>query len=499
MAEHFIAIEEAEKDLLACAAYVAERIKSLEGHAAAMAEVVPRYLKKDAVDLAAELANTVEDPFARDRLLRDVAEKCAAAGDDEYALQLVEAIEEFTTQDETRELIAAQKAAHGDFAKASEIAAALPHGDYVFADIAVRQFAAGDEAAALATLQRIESPSAETLGWRNLAHFCLEKGDSEKAVNLLERAARSVKEIEFLEEEIDELIDLANDFIEARTNSRAVEIFDRAKTVAETLDNVHRDKFLANIAHGFLRAGSLELADRTLDLVADGTQTATALLAFAREFHARGETTEAFETLEEAHAILKSQRSGEIRDSRARFNLWAAIAVEFARFGKNERALETVQEIPDETNPPAALQQIVRVVAARGETDAARQAVNIFADEGQKLFAFLNISDAKMQANQPDEALNYLREAAMLAENVEQLGVRSTAYNELARRLYDHDDSEKMRELQLENLEMIFSIRDESDRVAALAEMADFYKSKNIELTAAEREMMAKIIGKTNG
>ena len=41
--------------------------------------VVPRYLANGDVDLAAELANTVDDPFTRDRLLIHVAEKCAAA------------------------------------------------------------------------------------------------------------------------------------------------------------------------------------------------------------------------------------------------------------------------------------------------------------------------------------------------------------------------------------------------------------------------------------
>ena len=44
-----------------------------------MEEIVPYYLAKGALDLAAELANTVDDSFARDRLLMSVADECAAA------------------------------------------------------------------------------------------------------------------------------------------------------------------------------------------------------------------------------------------------------------------------------------------------------------------------------------------------------------------------------------------------------------------------------------
>ena len=55
---------------------------------------MPRYLEKHNVDLAAELSNTVDDPFVRDRLLTTVAETCASIDDDEYALQLVDAIED---------------------------------------------------------------------------------------------------------------------------------------------------------------------------------------------------------------------------------------------------------------------------------------------------------------------------------------------------------------------------------------------------------------------
>ena len=46
MSEHFISFADAESDLLFCAAYLAERITSVDGHAEAMTAVVPLYLHK---------------------------------------------------------------------------------------------------------------------------------------------------------------------------------------------------------------------------------------------------------------------------------------------------------------------------------------------------------------------------------------------------------------------------------------------------------------------
>ena len=86
MADLFITRDRAESDILAAAAYIGERIKSSDGHADAMGAVIPQYLNRGDVDLAAELANAVDDPYSRDRLLTQAAVKCAEIDDDEYAL-----------------------------------------------------------------------------------------------------------------------------------------------------------------------------------------------------------------------------------------------------------------------------------------------------------------------------------------------------------------------------------------------------------------------------
>lgn len=487
MAEHQISLEEAHTNLLACATYLAEDIRSSDGHGEALARIVPKYLEKNEVDLAAELADTVADPFVRDRLLTLVAEKCAAIDDDEYAFQLVEAIEDQGMQRQARERIALQKSAKKEFDRALAIADELEHPDDALSDIALQQSLDGDEAGAETTLAKIEFPYAKTVALQNISQIYVQKGEPDKADEYLERAARAADEIEYTEEQIRAYIDVANHFNEAKKNGRAIEFFDKAKREAENLDNIHRDSFLGAIALGFLRAGSVELADRALDLVADKTQMTSTLIGFSQNYEQKGEREEALETLEEAYAILKSQKDMEIRSSRARFNLWASIAMLFARYEKPERAIEIAQEIKDEEAQTSALSNIAQTLAGQEKDEPARQAISAIAEDSQRLTALVGVSDAKDASEKRSEALEYLNEAAHLAETVPQLTPRSAAFIELARRFRDYGDNERARELSHENLETIARIRDESNRAVCLVNLAEFYEQAGFDLTDDEK------------
>ncbi len=266
MPEHQISINEAENNLLACAAFLAENIKSSDGYSEAMKEIVPRYLEKGEVDYAAQFADVIDDPFVRDRLLILTAEKCAALDDDEFAFQLAESIEDYGSQAQARERIALQKSAKSEFDKALQIAETLEHADDAFADIAAHQAAKGDETKALETIEKIDFANSKVNAFQNIALINLQKGETAKAVEYLDKAFAAAGEIEFTEEKIRAFANVGNLFIEADRRDKAIETFDAAKNTAEKLDNIRRDYYLATAALGFLRSGSLELADRTLDL-----------------------------------------------------------------------------------------------------------------------------------------------------------------------------------------------------------------------------------------
>jgi len=499
MAEHLISIAEAQEDLLSCAAYLAEDIKSADGHSQALKEILPFYLAKENVDLAAEFANSIDDPFMRDRLLTLVAEKCAAIDDDEYAFQLVEAIEDLGTQAQARERIALQKSGKSEFEKAFEIAETLEHPDNVFAAIAVNASEDGKAETASEAIAEIEFPYTKVVTLQTIAAQKIEKKQNKEAVELLESALETAEDIDFTEEKIRALADIASHFTDAGRKDRAIETLDKAKQIAEKLDNIHRDAFLSNIAYGFFRAGTVDLADRTLDLVADKTQLSSTLVGFAKEYWTNGEKDDAVETLEESYAVLKSQHEKETRDSRAKFGLFGTISALFASYGKAERAIEIAHEIPDENEQISVLAQIAQIFTLNGEDAFALQAVQGIAEDSKRLSAFIGISDAQNRLEKREEAIDTLHQAANLAETVPQLASRSSAFNELAKRFAEYGETERAREITHENLETIAQIRDESSQAVTLANLSEIYETNNFELTDAEKEILQAIIRKAEG
>ncbi len=490
MSDYFISIEQAENDLLACAAFMAERIKSSDGHAEAMTAILPRYLAAGEVDLAAELANAVADPFSRDKLLIAVTEKCADINDIEYALQLADAIEDQGIQSQAMERIALIRAGKGDVDEASEIAESIADPDFVYSGIAVNQAASGNHDFSEETLALIDFPSARVLAFLQIAEIQIGNEDTETALVTLDRAATAAHEIEHSEEKIRALCEVGSIFIEAKSNDKAIQTYNQACGFAEVLDNQHHDAFLVQCALGFLNAGSAELADRTLDLVTDKTQMASALLGFAKHYWRKDEKEDAVDALEEAHAIIKSQHEKETRDSRARNALLTSIASQFAAFGKSDRAVETALENQNPKEQVAALSQIGQILTVQKEDAIVRQTINLIEDDADRLFALIAVSDGKVKIGETEAAVNLLDEAAALSETVEQLGPRTSVLNNITERFIGLGHPEKARSIALENLAIIAEIRAESTKAISLADLSEVYRHANFEITDTEKSIL---------
>ncbi|HLM03197.1 MAG TPA: hypothetical protein VK400_19245 [Pyrinomonadaceae bacterium] len=494
MRQHLFSIEEAETNLAQSATYLAENVGGSDGHAEALKEIVAYYVEKKDVDNAAQLADTVDDPFVRDRLLLLVAEKCAEIDDDEYALQLVEAIEEPGFQSVARERLAMRKAALGEFEKAFELAETLAHSSDALAVIAAEQAAKDFEAESEKTLARIEFPYAKVNALLNIAANYEAKEAREKARAAILKAVEAARDIEFKEEKIRALQDAASHFAEISANDKAIETLAKAREEAETLDGVHRENLLSQIALGFLRAGSIDLAERTLDLISDKVLIASTLAGYSMNFDEKGEREDALDTLEEAYQILKSQGDREVRSSKDKFELYGTIALLFAKCEKPERGIEVAMEIRDETTRHHALNQIAQVCALRGLDDPAHEVLNLIDEDSARLFAYIALSDIKGKAEKREEALSYLKEARNYCRNVPQLSARSRAYNQIARRFHNLGETESARAAAHENLETIAQIRDSSAKAVSLLHLAEVYESLNFDLTEDERGVVKTIL-----
>lgn len=471
MSEHFISREDAESDLLACAGYIADSINGGEAKAAAIASVVPSYLERGNVDLAAELANSVDDPFTRDRLLIAVAEKCAEVGDDEYALQLADAIEESGFQAQALERIGIAKANAGELEKARETAALMAHPDSVLASVAVKEAERGDVANAFKTIDEIEYSGAAVSALNAIAAAKIRDGNTDSIGVILDRSVREASSIEHFEERIGALIGIGGLLVASGDNTRAVETLEKARIDAETLDNVHRDALLGQVSLGFLGAGNIELADQTLDSVSDKTQIASVLFGFARDYWRKDEKDEAFDALEEAYAVLQSQRDNETRDSKARFSLIGQIAAQFAGFEKSERALEIAQALEDEKQRTAALSQIARISETQSNAGVSEHALASLTEDAERAFAMIGMSDAAVENSDNERSVALIGDALAISDLIPQPSVKASVMVEIVPRLLKLNEPQKARTAFNGALKSIAAIRDDSKRAATLSEL----------------------------
>ena len=497
MSEHFISRADAESDLLACAAFIAESINGGDAKADAIASVVPTYLERGNVDLAAELANSVDDPFTRDRLLIAVAEKCAELNDDEYALQLAEAIEEPGLQAQAFEHIGIIKANSGDLDKAREVSALMVHPDVVMASVAVKQAADGDVANAFKTIDEIEYAGAAVSALNAIAAKKIDDENTESLGVILDRSTREAGEIEHDEERIGSLIGIGNLFVASGDNSRAVETFEKARVDAEGLDNVHRDLLLGKVSLGFLQAGSMDLADRTLDAITDKTQIATVLFGFARDYWRKEVRDEAFDALEEAYEILKSQHETETRDSKARFSLMGQIAIQFAGFEKGERALEIAESIED-AQRTGALSQIARIASTQKNDVISRQALASLNEDTDRAFALIGMSDAAAENSENERAIELIGEAVDLIESIPQPTLKASAFTETVPRLITLNEPQKARIAFGSALDAIAAIRDDSKQASIMAALNNSIEKSEFRLSEDETSKLKELIGGEN-
>ncbi len=494
MAEHLIKIENARENLLSCALFLTENINSVEARAAAVDEVASHILAQGNVDLAAGLADSLEDPFARNRLLTQVIAKCAEIGDNEYAFQLVEAIDEYGIQSRAKEVIALKMAERGEFENALEMARNLDHSSDAFAGIAIFQIQKDLENEALNTLESISFPGSKVKALIASAVHFLEKEQIDKTIQYLEKARNEAVEIEFTEEKVSFLMEIAIQFIRVKNNEKAIEVLNDTRLIVEQIDTFHRDNLLVNAAVGFLKAGDVELADQTLDLVGDKTQISNCLLAFSQEFLTEGDAEEANDTLEESYAILKSQGESEIRDSNERFRLFASIAVQFANLEKFERAIEIAQEniVPQQKN--LALAKIAQIAAVKEKDEYADQALRAIGEESSRLNALVAVSDVKNNAGKKDDSLNLLNEASILVETVEQLIVRTEVENDLSARFHQVGETEKSREMASRSLRTIEEIKGDENRSYALAQLSDIYNKFGFEVSSEDKTILDNMV-----
>jgi len=495
MSAGIITKEEASSSLLHAAAFLAERLESVDGMSEAMNEIVPRFIEAGDVDTAAALADITTDPLTRDRLLVLVAEKCIEKRDDEYGMQLVEAIEDLSLAAGASERIALKMIERGDIANALEIAANLGHPDEVLRLAAIEKYGAGAFEESLSIASRIESPSTKAALAMSLAKLASDSGSSAELENQLKNAERHAAEIDLPEESATFLIELGNLCVEIGRSDFAVKIFEDSKTRAEVLNWPYRDNLIAAGAVGLFAAGAVSLADLALDLVTDKSVVARTLATFSHYLRKKGEDADAVQALDEAYEILKSQKEKEIRDFRSNNAAWRSVALQLAFSGETEKSLSVVNDIPDDHSKSVAASQCA-VVFAESTTDSRwREFFKKIDDPITQTATLIAISENMIKKGGIETAKQLLDECGEMVERIDQPLASCGVLTDMVSIFVKMGETGRATEKLGEAISVCSSIVNASNQAVALARLSSKVDSNKISLTEELSERLRFVTG----
>ena len=488
----FINQEEAETDLLHCAAFVGERIANTDAHAAAVSDAARLFAVKGELDLAAGLADSIRDPHARDAAVAEVARQCVDFNDDEYGLQLIAALEDYGVQQQARHNIAIAQSRQNRLDDALTTVGTMDDAQTTLAEIAVMSARSDDETTARRLLEQVDDAVLRTQVFTQIARERIKRGALPDRV--LDESLAEIEHIEFIEERAPLLLDVARCYAEAKVEQRALEILEKTAQLAERLEGRFRDQTLLQTAALFARLGKFERAEQIARGIVDLQQTATAHVFFADEHLLRESREAVWQDLEEGLAILKSQPERQIRDSQARFALLAAIAIRFAQAEKFDRALEIAHENPDDNQRDAALTGIAAACARQAQNDLATQAVNDIGEPAQRVAAIVNL--AKIEKPNPEKSAELLRAATSSSDDIEQFSLRASALSDIAVAYYEQGEHEQAAELLAAGLQTAAQIQSQGFQSNALARLSEIYEKLGSALNQSDAETLRQIARK---
>jgi len=104
------------------------------------------------------------------------------------------------------------------------------------------------------------------------------------------------------------------------------------------------------------------------------------------------------------------------------------------------------------------------------------------------------MSDAAQKANLREKSVQFLDAAYHLTEEVAQLPSRSQALNEIALRCIEHHQTDKAKTILHENLEIISTILDDTQRTLAVSNISEVYENAGFEVSEAETKIIQEML-----
>jgi hypothetical protein len=485
-------------DFLHAAERIAENIHG-DAKAEAVSLIAGRYAKLALMDDALGLAETISDPFTRDKTLCEIAAASIATGTSVYVETSLEMIDDPGSRSLAIEEIAVKYAEAGDLDQALELTDELEDADPALRRIALAEGSYSPRAAELASSITAPDLRASTLG--HLAALAYHSGHKTEAAELLAECLQAAEEIEFSENRIYAVIGVASIYEDMGDTDTALETLVQAFELTADFEGMPppglsasfpRDEALTQLVESFARLGHFDQADRAAEQIDNPFQFAHASSKEAIEYFRAGQVDQAFTLLSEALELaLEEPVYGEqgmlVKDS-----LLAELAVGFARLGQLEKSFEVARKLSSESQQFLALGLVGKECARTGNSPGMFQIAEAITNNHSLASYWLAVTDVLTDSAQTELARQTLLKAAESAETIHAKYEKAETLIEVAYRLARVNDS-KASELFALALDTISQLTD-YEKAVSLLRLDERFTQLNRKLTEDERMLLKRVL-----
>jgi tetratricopeptide (TPR) repeat protein len=435
--------ENENHDLLARATAVADEYTDGDEYAYLMEIISTQHAERGDFETAIQRAESIPDPYLKDRAMGAIAVKASEQGESQLALELVDTVQDQMLHETYIEQIAVKTASEGNFKEAIQLADGLGDPSPVLSNIVSVYVTKGDVSEALELARSIDTVGVRVNTLNHIAAKLAQDGNTDDALQLVQEGADEIDDIEFPEDQIHALVGMAIILDKLGEKGNGFDKLAEAYKICRTLDDsepgstLEKDETMIEVIGGFGELKFFEKADQILGEIEGPFQFAQASIRLAHSYFRDGKDAEAEELLTQAVEICKEQMAYSEQGVRQQNQLFAEIAAAYALNKRFGQAIEIIKLVMIDDDKRSII-ETVGILAARANDVAVVERVGGLLENPTAGSSYwVQIADAFAELNESEEVSKSLAKALKSSEAIELVYDRVLATGEIAERSSD--------------------------------------------------------------
>ena len=427
---------EYELDYLTCASRLAESLFG-ESFIEINEAVALLYVEAGELERGVERAEQMPDAYARDSLMALITPKAVASENEDYALELVETIDDPVLQNSAIENMSIEFARRGDFDTALNLADQLTDNDSALGSIATFYWQSGLKNEAVELARSIEFAQQRAMTLAQLAKL---SDEDEECSELLVEAQNVAEEMEPDELKVYALMAVASVYEDRADREQSLEVLNRALEVSDDSESTGpiglsgsftTDELLLQILQALLRLDAFSKAEEVTDAIEDRFLFARANLGLAVARGKDQERGEAIAYLADSREMITGLEPLSKQESDVHDAMIIDLAMSYANYEDYAEARRQIKSVASEQMQVLAFKELGKLCGRAGDERWTRELAEDLQSHFDKTQYWLEIYNAT-NSDHPELSERALTKALAAAEDIERPVEKAKALTEIA-------------------------------------------------------------------